>query len=401
MNHTSTVSHTEPLSRVLGKVSLFMFSRLMINTARRFAYPFAPVLSRGLGVPLTAITSLIAVNQATGLFAIFLGPLADHIGYRVMILTGVGMLVGGMFASSLFPYYGMVLLALFLAGLGKSVFDPAAQAYISEKVPFERRGLAIGLLELSWSGSTLIGVPVLALLIDRFGWRAPFFALCGGGFVALTALSLFIPKDRKREHSHHSRQHFFKTLSQLIRKRHALCALGYALFASLANDNLFVVYGAWLEESFSLSILAIGVGTSVIGIAELTGEFLTATLADKLGLKRSIFFGLVLCILSYGLLPLTGRTLSFAMSGLFFVFLTFEFTTVGFISLCTELLPNARATMMAGFIAVSGIGRITGALFGGAAWIYGGIIAVSLISVAASVAALLCLLWGLRDWKQQ
>ena len=41
-------------------------SRLVLNTGRRFAYPFAPALSRGLGVDLTAITSIIAVSQSSG-----------------------------------------------------------------------------------------------------------------------------------------------------------------------------------------------------------------------------------------------------------------------------------------------------------------------------------------------
>ena len=93
--------------------------RLFINTARRFVYPFAPTLSRGLGVSLTAVTSMIAVNQVTGLLALFFGPLADKWGYRLMMLIGVGALTVGMFCGGLFPNYGMVLLALFMAGIGK------------------------------------------------------------------------------------------------------------------------------------------------------------------------------------------------------------------------------------------------------------------------------------------
>ena len=48
--------------RLAVKIGIVVFCRLILNTARRFVYPFAPVLSRELGVPLTAITSLIAVN---------------------------------------------------------------------------------------------------------------------------------------------------------------------------------------------------------------------------------------------------------------------------------------------------------------------------------------------------
>ena len=73
--------------------------RLVLNTARRFVYPFAPALSRGLGVPLTAITSLIAVNQATSVLGLFSGPVADRLGYRFMMLIGMALLVVGMFAG--------------------------------------------------------------------------------------------------------------------------------------------------------------------------------------------------------------------------------------------------------------------------------------------------------------
>ena len=74
--------------------------RLVLNTGRRFVYPFAPALSRGLGVPLTAITSLIAVNQATSVIGLFFGPVADRLGYRLMMLTGMALLVVGMFAAA-------------------------------------------------------------------------------------------------------------------------------------------------------------------------------------------------------------------------------------------------------------------------------------------------------------
>ena len=60
----------EKTGGLIVKIVVATLSRLFLNTARRFIYPFAPVLSRGLGVPLTAIVSLIAVNQATGLMAV-------------------------------------------------------------------------------------------------------------------------------------------------------------------------------------------------------------------------------------------------------------------------------------------------------------------------------------------
>jgi predicted MFS family arabinose efflux permease len=317
-----------------------------------------------------------------------------------MMLTGMALLVAGMFAGGFFPFYGVVLLALFLAGLGKSIFDPALQAYVGERVPFHRRGLVIGFLEFSWAGSTLLGIPAIALLIDRFGWRSPFFVMGGFGLLEILILRILIEKGVPKNPQKHSLLLFKNAWRPLLRERAARGALFYSFLVSVANDNLFVVYGAWLENRFNLSIVALGFGTAAIGIAELIGESMTATLADRLGLKRSLLGGLVVCIICYGILPYLGQTLGMALVGLFLIFLSFEFMIVTGVSLFTELLPSGRATMMASFLAAGGIGRVVGALIGGPIWLAGGIYATSLVSTIISGLALVSLFWGLRGWNK-
>jgi DHA1 family inner membrane transport protein len=352
-----------------------------------------------LGVPLAAITSLIAVNQVTGVLSPVFGPLGDRWGYRLMMLAGLTMLTGGMLAGGLLPTYSVVLLALVLAGLGKSVFDPALQAYVGERVPYQRRGLAIGMIEFAWAGSALVGLPLVGLLIEHVGWQSPFFVLGGLGLLSLVALAILIPDDGHRQRGSDGPPSFHEAWQQLSRERAALGALGFGLLVSAANDNLFVVYGLWLESTFGLSVAVLGAATTVIGVAEFLGEGLTASVADRLELKRAIVAGLVLSALSYILLPLMGRTLSSALIGLFITFLTFEFTIVTAFSLFTEILPSARATMMSSNVAAISIGRVIGTLVGGPVWLAGGMLATGFVSAAVSGLALVVLLWGLRGWR--
>ena len=400
MPDTSPQQQENSFSRFAWKAGAATLCRLVLNTARRFPYPFAPALSRGLGVHLTAVTSLIAINQATGIIGIFSGPLADRFGYRLMMIAGLVMLVVGMLAGGFLPFYGVILVTFFLAGLAKTVFDPALQAYVGERVPFQKRGLVIGLLEFSWAGSTLVGIPGIALLIDRLGWRAPFFVLGGLGVFSILTFVILIPRDRRKADAHHNSPNMLSSLKQLIQQRAPLGTLGFALFFSIANDNLFVVYGAWLEESFSMSIVALGVGTSIIGAAELLGESLTASFGDRLGLKRSIIIGIILSMLCYVILPFLSQTLSRAFMSLFALFLIFEFTIVSSLSLSTELLPLSRATMMSGFFAASGLGRVIGSLIGSHIWLAGGILATGLVSGVICGVALLSFVWGLRGQLQ-
>ncbi len=396
MMNAAMKNHNSILFLRIGVATL---CRIVFNTARRFVYPFAPVLARGMGVPLPAVTSLIAVNQFTGILGPFFAPLGDRRGYRLMLLAGLGLLSAGMLAGGFLPFYGIVLIALFMAGLGRNIFDPAIQAYVGDRVPYRRRGLVIGIMEVAWAGSALLGVPIMGFLIEHMGWRAPFFVMGGLGLVGLAVLGILIPAKSGKPKEDPSSANPLSALRQLAKNRAALGILGFSFFISAANDNFFVIYGAWLENGFGLSVVALGMATIVIGVAELFGEGITAAFSDRFGLGRSVIVGLVLSGVCYALLPLFASTLTMALVFLFLVFLTVEFSIVTCLSLSTEILPAMRATMMSGYVAAAGMGRVAGALLGGPVWIVGGMGATAYVSVAISVMGLVSLVWGLKGWR--
>jgi len=390
----------ESADRLVLTIAASIVCRTALNTARRFIYPFAPDLSRTLGVPLTSITALIAVNWATNLLGMATGPLADRFGYRGMMLIGMAMLTAGMMAGGLFPYFGILIMAQFLSGLGKSLFDPALQAYVGSRVPYRRRGLVVGFLETAWAASTLIGIPAMAFMIDRAGWRAAFIALSIWGLAGLLMLTAVVPVERRTPSPSHAKFDLKANWREILGSRAALGLAGYAFLFNLAMDNLFVVYGVWLEQAFQLSLLELGMGTSVIGAAELAGEFLTAGLADRLGLKRTAIGGVSLCILTYAFLPFAAVTVPLALAMLFAHFCIFEMTIVTILSLATEVLPQSRATMVAAYYAAAGLGRVGGALLGGPVWLALGIVGTGVTSAAVTALALAFLVWGLRGWRK-
>jgi DHA1 family inner membrane transport protein len=392
-------THGDP-TKLGSQIFAATLARFMLNTARRFAYPFAPALSRGLGVPMAAITSLIAVNQVTALIGVIFGPLTDRWGYRRMMLAGMGLMVLGMWIGGFFATYLAVFLAMLLAGLGKSVFDPSIQAYVGKQVPYQRRARAVGMVEISWAGSSLIGIPLVGIMMQWAGWVSAFWIIGGLGILCLIGLYFVLPSDNGYSASAVSILTMFHSWRSLVRNRPALCAIGFSFFISLANDTLFVVFGAWMESAFGLGLASLGFATAIIGVAELLGEGLTVMLSDRIGLRRAAIIGATLTTVTYLLLILMGQTLTMALTALFMLFLSFEFTVVTILSLCTELHPSARATMMAGLYAVGALGRVIGALSGGILWTFFGWNTVCLFSAAINVIGVILLAWGLRNWKR-
>lgn len=380
-------------------ITITTFSKLLFNITRRLIYPFAPEFARGLNVELSAITSVIALNQATALFGPVGASFADKYGYKILMLFSLGILTIGTFAVGLIPIYSVLVICLFLAGLAKSIFDPSLQAFIGNFVPFEKRGQIIGITELSWAGSTLVGIPLAGVIIERFSWQTPFFIIGWLSIVCFFIILKIMPKDKKRTKPSETKTSLMTNWETIIKNRKVLGILSFVFFMSLANDNLFVIYGAWLEQSYNLSLAAIGFGTILIGLSEILGEGCTVFFSDRIGLKKSIIIGVSLCTGAYFLLPVLNIGLAYVMAGLFLIFFTFEFTIVTSMSLTTELVPELRASTMSAFFAIAGIGRVAGAFSGGIIWSNFGLLPICLISGFCTFFALISILIGFYQTK--
>lgn len=380
------------------------FCKLLLNTSRRLIYPFSPELARGLNVDHTAITSVIAVNQATGLLGPFCAGFADRYGFRLFMLVSLAMLAVGTFSLGLIPLYSMLIICFFLTGLAKSIFDASLQAYIGNLVPLERRGRIIGITELSWAASTLVGIPATGLVIKHFSWQTPFFIISGLTLVCLLLLIRLLPKSDPASHIQNhasilssSKRSNWKTI---LKNKQVKAILAFAFLASMANDNLFVIFGFWLEQSFGLKTAAIGFCAVSIGFAELLGEGFTVAFSDRIGLKRLTLFGIIACSLSYFILPLIDQTLPLVLAGIFFVFFTFELTAVTAMSLTTELVPHLRASTISAFFAVAGMGRVAGAFTGGLFWSDSGVWIISMISGSCMILSMVFFFKGFFTGKE-
>lgn len=361
---TPALAPAGPPVRLRTQVIVATLARLVINTGQRLVYAFLPALSRGLGVPLEALTNLISLRGALGLTAPAFGSLPDRLGRRKTLLLGLVVFVAGVALLGLFPSYFTFAVFIVAVASCKFMFDPALQAYLSDRTPYARRGLIIAFIELGWSGAALIGLPLVGFLIARGTWRTPFLPLAGAGLVAGAGLWLVLPRDAPtRGGAAASGPGYW----ELIRRHPvvlAACCLG--LLAGGANEIFNVVYATWLEQSFGLTVEQLGLSATVIGLAELVGEVLVMTLVDRLGKRRAVAVGMTVSAIAYTVMPFTGGSLQLALAGLFFVFLAFEFTLVGSLPLLTELVPGARARVMSLNVALHAGGRMLGAIFGAA-----------------------------------
>ncbi len=70
-----------------------------------------------------------------------------------------------------------IFLAVIFIGLGKSIVDPVSKVFIGSIGSLKERNRSISLMETSWAISSLIGIPILGLVLNTAGWNASFFVL--------------------------------------------------------------------------------------------------------------------------------------------------------------------------------------------------------------------------------
>jgi len=261
------------------------------------------------------------------------------------------------------------------------------QAYFGDRIPYERRGTALAVTEAAWSMSFIAGVPLMGFLIAGYGWDAPFPLLAGLGLVMFAVIWRMVPYTPSSQRKVDS----VKNIRAVLTNVPALAGISIAMWASASNELVNLIFGVWLEDSFGLKIAALAGASAVIGLSELSGEGLVALTTDRLGKPRALALGLTANVFAALLLPVVGRTEPGALIGLFLFYITFEYVLVSHIPLMTEVMPEARATLLSFNVTGHSLGRVIGALL--ATFIYQrfGFFPVALVAVLFNGFALLAL----------
>jgi len=257
------------------------------------------------------------------------GPLADRWGSRLlavigMILIGIGLVLASV-ARSLTEVYAAYGLGVGL-GIG-CAYVPAVAAV--QRWFNRRRGFASGLAVSGIGVGTLVAPPVVAVLIERLGWRGTYLALGIFTLVVGAGMALMIEDDPRRRG--------LAPDGEALSSAAQPAPVAKAGVKKVITSPRFIgLYGACFICSFGLfvpfvhlvpyaldhgipqasAVLLIG----AIGVGSTAGRFLLGDLADRLGRAFSflvMFVGMGLSfaiwLFSTSFWPLAGFALVFGI----------------------------------------------------------------------------------------
>ena len=357
-------------NKVIRSILAIVFARLVINITRRFPYPFVSAIGASFSVSADNIQNIIALTNGAGLLSPMLGTISEHYGRKVVMVGALLMMTIMSILGALFSDYGIFVVVMFAFGVGKIIYDPTFQAYLGDVIQYSRRARVMGIAELSWALSLVIAAPVAGFLLDVSSLQAIFLFLTI--LLALSALALWtlVESDEGPDHQH-ERIRIINPLAALrVVSAHppAIFALVYTVCLTVSHEIFFINYGLWMEDTFDLILTALGAVTIVIALAEIIGEFIVITIADRMGTKLTSMCGMLLAAICFLIIPHLSFSLPVAMFGIFVMFISIETAIVSALPLFSEILPKSRGIMMSANMGAHSLGRVTGAAVG--AFIY-------------------------------
>ncbi len=340
--------------RIRHQLAFFIIVRIVLHSSFAMLLTLLPVFARGLNIDILQAGRAISVSQLANLVVPFLSMVTERYGYRYGKLLALGVFSLGTSLILISQSYAVFIATTFLATLGTFIFLPNQGAYFSDLVSFEQRGKVIAISESAWAASLMIGVPIIAFLIDSTGqWLVSYATLCilGAIFFVIILLS-FKPTHPARE----AGTSFFVGLKVVFKSPLAWAGMILSLILMPSVNLVGTVYGYWLEDTYGLNISALGFASVVLGAAFLTGTLASAAFTDKLGKIKSIFLGYLINILVASVIFFVNPTLLPALVWIFCFYVTAEFGFISGLTMLTELVPQYRTTFLAATTATSGLG---------------------------------------------
>ncbi len=315
-----------------------------INTKSGLFFIFLTVVldSIGLGIIIPVMPALIKelihgdLSQASSyggwltfcyafmqfFFAAVLGNLSDRYGRRPVLLCSLFgfainyILIG--FAPSIF----WLFVGRIVAGITGASHTVAA-AYIADVSTPQNKAQNFGLLGAAFGLGFIIG-PVVGGILGHYGPRIPFFAAAGLTFLNFLYGYFIVPESLKPENR---RPFNWKNANPIGSFKHIgrypqIQPLVICIF--LINVAAHAVQSTWsyyTMERFGWNERMVGYSLGFIGVLlTIVQAGLIRIIIPKLGIPKSIIFGLLLNSVSFLLMGFAGSTAMLYVASVFYVF---------------------------------------------------------------------------------
>src|SRR3989304_1502360 len=276
-----------PFGRVLrGTLGLFLLGHFTHHLVTAIHVPRLPLLRDQFSLDYFRAGLLVsAFSLVYGVAQLPTGWIADRLGRRLLITLGFAGMALAAFAIGLARDFYQVVIFLGLVGLLGGSYHPSAPPLISEAVPQETRGRALGIHLIGGSVGFSLAPLAAGFLASLWSWRGAFMVLAIP--TGLTSL-LFWRFIRERRVSASPALAGGEQGSAWALLRSLGLLVGVAILAQATTTGVNSFLPIYLVAKHGVSPLRAGMFLSLVYGAGLVAAPLGGALSDRVGRKPVI-----------------------------------------------------------------------------------------------------------------
>lgn len=260
--------------------------------------PLGAVLMQELNVTPSQFGLVVSAYAfSAGGAGLLAAGFADKFDRKKLLLFFYAGFVGGTFMCGIAPDYYSLLIARIVTGLFGGVISSISFAIVTDLFAMEVRGRVMGIVQMSFAVSQVLGIPVGLLLANHFGWHSPFLMIVGISVIAGAAMAMYmkpIAEHLKIKSEKNPLQHLAKTVTNTSYLKGFLATILLATggFMLMPFGSAFSIHNLGMTQD-QLPILYGITGVFSMIFGPLIGKW-----SDKFGLYRMFVIGSSLSIVT-------------------------------------------------------------------------------------------------------
>ncbi|MCR9205680.1 MAG: MFS transporter, partial [Halobacteriovoraceae bacterium] len=279
---------------------------ILILAAVQFAHmvdfvvlmPLGPTLMKSLDINPVQFGSLVSsYNFSAAGAGILFGAFADRFDRKsLMMVVLTGFLVGTFLCGMATTYTPLLLFRIFTGAFG-GMLNGVIFAIISDIIPVERRGRAMGIVMSSFSVASVLGVPIGLAISDYFGWNSTFIFIASFTCVIWIMAQIVFPN--LNDHVGKVKPQFFLQLKSLFRNRDYVRCFVFIFFVS---GSMFLL----IPYLSPYAVKNMGIETTQLKFMYLVGGLFTIITARIVGVftDRVGAINMFLTVLAISFVPI-------------------------------------------------------------------------------------------------
>jgi predicted MFS family arabinose efflux permease len=224
-----------------------------------------------------------------------LTAIAGDIDRRRLLIASMLAFAAANFVAWSASNYTALLVARILLAIAAGLYVPNANALASAIVEPSRRGTALAIVTGGISVAVALGVPVGALVGDRFGWRLNFAAVGAMALIATVGLLSGLPRDIAVRLPVAS----LRERLDVARQPALLLALLSTMLWATGAYAVYTYLASFLARAAGISGSAVSAVLFMWGVAAVIGLRLGGRLTDRFGHLPVIVTSLSLLALAF------------------------------------------------------------------------------------------------------